>query len=63
MSIVDKSIEADAKRMRWLLNGNGYFMEELHLCGHAPCDEKEQDDARREIDEAMSRYDVRNNAD
>lgn len=63
MSIVDKSIEADAKRMRWLLDGRGYFMEEEGLCGDGPCSEQEQDDARRAIDEAMSWYDVRNNAD
>lgn len=50
---VDKSVEADAKRMRWLLSGNGYFMEERMLCGNGPCEEDEQDDARREIDEAM----------
>ncbi len=52
---VDRSIEADAKRMRWLLSGNGYFMEEQMLCGHPPCSEDEQDTARREIDEAMNR--------
>ncbi len=51
---VDKSADADAKRMRWLLNGNGYFMEEEMLCGVSPCREKEQDAARRAIDEAMA---------
>ena len=51
--IVDKSIEADAKRMRWLLSGNGYFMEERYLCGYGPCDESEQDIARRVIDDEM----------
>jgi hypothetical protein len=50
---VDVSTEADAKRMLWILNGNGYFMEERTLCGHAPCDEEEQNEARREIDLAM----------
>jgi hypothetical protein len=45
--------EADAKRMRWMLAGNGYFMEEEMLCGHGPCSEKEQDEARRQIDAAM----------
>lgn len=50
---VDKSDTADAKRMRWLLDGNGYFMEEEMLCGHDPCDEEEQDKARRVIDDAM----------
>ena len=51
---VDRSIEADAKRMRWLLNGNGYFMEEEMLCGHDFCTEADQDDARRMIDDAMN---------
>lgn len=51
---VDRSDEADARRLRWLLNGNGYFMEEESLCGRPPCNESEQDDARRRIDEAMS---------
>jgi len=51
---VDKSTEADAKRMRWLLNGNGYFMEEEMLCGHDFCTEADQDDARIRIDEAMA---------
>lgn len=50
---VDKSEAADAKRMRWILAGNGYFMEEEMLCGHKPCDEYEQNEARRIIDEAM----------
>lgn len=46
----DKSDKADAKRMRWLLDGNGYFMEEDMLCGHAPCSEEEQDECRAKID-------------
>lgn len=50
---VDRSMEADSKRMRWLLRGNGYFMEESMLCGRGPCNEDEQDAARREIDEEM----------
>ncbi len=44
---------ADADRMRWMLAGNGYFMEEEMLCGHGPCSEEEQAAARRKIDEAM----------
>jgi hypothetical protein len=44
---------ADAARMRWLLAGNGYFMEEEMLCGHYPASLAEQMHARREIDEAM----------
>lgn len=50
---LDKSDAADARRMRWLLNGNGYFMEEEMLCGHPPCGEDEKDAARIKIDEAM----------
>ena len=46
-------LEADAARFRWMLDGNGYFMEEAGLCGYAP-DEKEKDRARLEIDEAMA---------
>jgi hypothetical protein len=44
---------ADAARMRWMLAGNGYFMEEEMLCGHGPCSEKEQAEARQKIDEQM----------
>lgn len=43
----------DAARMRWMLSGNGYFMEEKELCGIGPCSEEVQADARRRIDEAM----------
>jgi len=50
---IDRSDAADAARMRWLLNGNGYFMEEEMLCGHGPTDEAEQDKARLQIDAAM----------
>jgi len=46
-------LEEDAKRMRWMLSGNGYFMEEQGLCGHGPCGEEEQNKARAEIDTAM----------
>jgi hypothetical protein len=52
---VDRSDAADAKRFRWLLAGNGYFMEEQLLCGHAPSDQQEQDDAREQIDAAIAR--------
>lgn len=51
---VDRSDKADARRMRWLLNGNGYFMEEQMICGHDPVDQIEADDARYEIDKAMN---------
>ena len=54
--IVEKSVEADARRMRWILSGHGYFMEEEMLCGHGPCNEDEQDAARARIDEAMSAH-------
>lgn len=47
-------IAKDAERFRWLLNGNGYFLEEEGVCGHAPCGEAEQDDARARIDKAMA---------
>lgn len=53
MSDIDKTIEADARRFRWILSGHGYFMEERGLCGFRPCSESEQDEARRAIDEAM----------
>ena len=53
MTTIDKSIEADAKRMRWLLSGNGYFMEEEHLCGYGPCSKCEQNAARQKIDKAI----------
>lgn len=46
---------ADARRLRWLLSGNGYFLEEHSLCGHGPCDEDEMNGARIEIDRAMRR--------
>lgn len=46
-------IAEDAARMRWILNGNGYFLEERAICGHAPCHPEEQNQARRAIDMAM----------
>lgn len=52
-SEVDRSDAADAKRMRWLLNGNGYFMEEQMLCGAVRHSQREQDEARITIDEKM----------
>jgi hypothetical protein len=48
----DRSEAADAARLRWILNGNGYFLEEYGLCGHGP---GEEDEARREIDKRMAR--------
>jgi hypothetical protein len=50
----DTSEAADAARMRWILQGNGYFMEESGLCGRGPCDEDETNDARNAIDERMA---------
>lgn len=44
---------ADAERMRWLLDGNGYFMEEEGLCGVHPCSEDEMNRAREIINEQM----------
>jgi hypothetical protein len=51
----DRSDAADARRMRWLLAGNGYFMEEESLCGpwQDNTDEKEADRAREAIDDQM----------
>ena len=51
---LDRSDSADAARFRWLLAGNGYFMEEQSLCGHVD-DRNESDYARREIDDAIAR--------
>lgn len=45
---------AAAGRFRWLLNGNGYFLEEGMLCGHDP-DEDEKRMARFLIDIEMER--------
>ena len=50
----DTSEAADAARMRWILQGNGYFMEESGLCGSGPCNEDEMNDARSAIDERMT---------
>ena len=51
---VDRSDEADARRMRWLLDGNGYFMEEEMLCGRGRHSQEEQDAARLAIDAQMA---------
>ncbi len=48
---VDRSDAADARRLRRMLGGHGYFLEEEGICGHGPGDE---DQARRSIDAAMS---------
>jgi hypothetical protein len=48
---LDKSDAADAARLRWMLNGHGYFLEEEGLCGHCGT---ESDKARREIDKQMA---------
>jgi len=50
---IDRSVSADAMRFRWLLNGNGYFMEESSLCGHSPCEQAEKDSYRIAIDKEM----------
>lgn len=50
---IDESDAADARRFRWLLSGNGYFMEEQNLCGHEPTNEAERAAARLMIDEQM----------
>lgn len=48
------ALAADAARLRWMLAGNGYFLEEEMLCGHRGCSQEEQDEARRKIDAAMA---------
>lgn len=57
--MTDKSIEADAARFRWLLDGHGYFMEEAMLCGAPPTTEIDKDSARAMIDEAMQPTTIR----
>lgn len=54
MSEPDRSETADAKRFRWLLDGNGYFMEAMLLCGIGPCSDDEKDAARKCIDDEMA---------
>lgn len=44
-----EALAADARRYRWLCDGNGYFMEEAHLC--ASTNDKQRADLQ--IDEAM----------
>jgi hypothetical protein len=55
MTFVDieylSSLLADAKRYRWLCDGNGYFMEESGLCNVKDIPEKARAD--EEIDKAM----------
>ena len=52
--MLDKSNEADARRFRWILDGNGFFMEENALCTSVRgCSEEDQDYAREVIDAAM----------
>lgn len=53
MDEIDTSEAADAARFRWLLDGNGYFMEEEGLCGYSFNNESDKMDARRKIDAAM----------
>lgn len=48
-----RECEADAKRMRWLLDGNGYFMEDSYLCSGAIFDEEDKRKARQMIDSEM----------
>jgi hypothetical protein len=50
---VDTSDVADAARFRWILEGNGYYMEETGLCGISPCSEEEKNLARLKIDKEM----------
>lgn len=52
---LDRSDAADARRLRWLLNGHEYFLEEDMLPSPwmREGDEAEMDRTRRKIDEAM----------
>jgi hypothetical protein len=52
MTPLDTSNNADAARLRWMLNGNGYFLEEAGLCGRGFGTDADQ--ARREIDKQMA---------
>ena len=47
------SEKSDARRMRWLLDGNGYFMAENFLCSSVNSNEDEKNKVRTIIDEAM----------
>lgn len=51
---LDRSIEADAKRFRWLLDGNAYFPEEEGMCGNSTTTEIDHDELRAAIDEQMA---------
>jgi len=55
--MVDRSDKADAERFRWLLKGNGFYMEQNSLCGDWEPSEEEHDDARKTID-CEIRYDA-----
>jgi hypothetical protein len=43
---------ADAERFRWLIDGNGYFMEEAHLCSYLSSDQ-DKAEARAAIDKMI----------
>jgi hypothetical protein len=44
----------DDQRFKWILDGNGYFLEEEALCGnHGFVSDAEKQQARDAIDEAM----------
>lgn len=46
----NEALRKDAERYRWLCDGNGYFLEEIGLCGHG----NEKSEADKEIDIAMA---------
>ena len=48
-----RAVVADAERMRWILAGNGYFLEESSLPGSSD-DARERDFVRQKIDEYRS---------
>lgn len=51
---IDRSDAADARRFRWLLDGNGYYMQEQRLCGYPPCSDVEKDEARAAFDAVIA---------
>jgi hypothetical protein len=54
VKVIDRTDKADAERFRWMLAGNGYFMEENMLCGyHDPTGVEDIQEAIKLIDEQM----------
>jgi len=51
---IDRSDAADARRLRWLLNGNGQFMNETYLQGQKFGDDVGHDAVRAKLDALMA---------